>query len=181
MQLTLRKATKADYSNIKKLYRGAFPPEERAPFFMLKRKAKQGKADFLVADSEGTWAGFTYVVCDEKVAYIFLLAIAPELRGQGCGSKVLEQLKEHYRGKRLFLAREQLDPASENYEQRLRRHEFYLKNGFEDLPCQIKEATVTYDCMGVGGNIKPEEYDSLMAYWSGTRMARMIGFRMIEK
>lgn len=176
----LREAIKSDYGQIKPLYRQAFPKEERAPFFLIKKKTLQGKSELLVAEDNGEFVGFAYMVCHEDLAYIFYLAIDENKRGKGYGSKILQELKTYYSGKRIFLAREQLDSSAPNYEQRLKRHEFYLKNGFEDLPYKLKEASVVYDIMGIGGTVTAAEYDALISGWAGTLMRKLIDMRIIE-
>ena len=74
-----------------------------------------------------------------------------------------------------------LDENAENFEQRVKRHEFYLKNGFSDLPIRIKEAGVTFDVMGIGGVIKKEEYDAMMDGFCGRLLRKLVKMRLIEE
>lgn len=178
MSLVLEEAK--DYGKIRELYLTAFPRDERAPFSMIRRRARQGRADMLTARDGEEFVGFVYMVCLRDLAYIFYLAIDPGKRGMGYGSAVLTELKKRYGGKRLFLAREQLDESADNYEQRLRRHEFYLRNGFEDKRFKIKEASVIYDAMGIGGEVSAEEYRELIEHWNGKIMRKLIDMRIIE-
>ena len=143
MTLTLKKITKDDRKTVKKLYLTAFPKCERPPFFMLNSGVKKGAGDFLVAKDGEVFIGFAYTVIYKDMAYLFYFAIDKEQRGKGYGSAVLGRLKEIYSGKRFFLAREMLDENAENYGERVKRREFYLKNGFADLSVKIKEASVT--------------------------------------
>ena len=55
-----------------------------------------------------------------------------ELRGKGLGQKILNQLIERYKGQSCVLDMESPRQECDNEEQRLRRHEFYLRNGFRD-------------------------------------------------
>lgn len=178
--MVLEIATKQDYCQIRRIYNSAFPRDERAPFFLIRRRARQGRSEMLTARENGELIGFACVVTYQDLAYLFYFAIDEKQRGKGYGSRILQQLKDRYLGKRFFLAREQLDETADNYAQRVKRHEFYLKNGLEDLPLQIKEASVIYDVMGVGGAVTPEEYDTLITGWSGKLLRRMIDMRMIE-
>ncbi len=180
MNISLGEAAAADYKHIRKLYKKAFPIEERAPFLMIKKNAMNGKAQMLVVKDKDEFIGFLYLVCHLDMAYLFFFAIEPDKWGKGYGSKVLGKLKEIYEGKRLFLAREQLDERSNNYRERVKRHEFYLHNGFEDLPCRIKEAGVIYDVMGTGGKISAEEYDALISSWTGKWIRKIVDMRIIE-
>lgn len=169
------------WREVRLLYLRAFPAEERAPFWVLKRRALQGRGELLAARQNGAFAGFAYVIGSARAAYLFFFAIADGQRGRGYGSAVLAALKERYAGKALFLARETLDEHAENYAQRTRRHAFYLRNGFCDLPLFIQEAGVTYDVMGVGGAPRPEDYQALMKAWAGPVLSRLVPMRMGEK
>lgn len=152
---------------LKKLYKEAFPKDERAPFFLLWRQYKKSNGEFLIEKKDNKNIGFAYIISNDNLAYLSYFAINPHLRGMGYGSQVLTNLKEIYTGKRLFLAREKLDTSADNYDERLKRREFYLKNGFSDLPCSIKEASVIYDAMGIGGSVSPYEYDEMVNVWGG--------------
>lgn len=172
--MNLEIAARDDYKNIRRLYKSAFPKEERAPFFLLKRKVSRGNADVLIAGEHGEFMGFVYVVCYKDLVYLFYFAVDDKCRGRGFGSNILRLLKEKYGGKRIFLAREQLDENADNYGQRIKRHEFYLRNGFKDLPCHIREGNVIYDVMGIGGNVTSNEYDELITAWGGKMVKKMI-------
>lgn len=180
MSLTLEKYDKSDKKQLKRLYLTAFPSEERCPFFIMMNREKRGKSEMLIARDKGRFIGFAYMVCDEKLAYLFYLAVDDSERGKGYGTEIIEALKEKYKGRRLFLAREQLDKSAENYEQRVNRHNFYLHCGFEDLSCCIKEGPVVYDVMGIGGNVTAEEYHSLIKDWAGI-LLKIVDMKIIEK
>ena len=156
-----------DYGKISRLYKTAFPADERAPMWLLAMKSEKDYVDFWGIYSEGKWAGLAYVISEGNASYLFYLALSENLRGKGLGSKALQALKKHYGTQRLFLALEQLDESAENYEERIRRRNFYLKNGMKPLPLTIREATVTYDVMGTG-EIAPEEYESMMKKYLGS-------------
>ncbi len=182
MEITLQRLGPhaKEYQTISQLYQRAFPKDERAPFSMLERKANQGKGLMLAAKDGETLVGFAYVIHDAKVAYLFYFAVEDAARGQGYGTAILKALQKEFAGKRLFLAREQLDSKADNYEQRVKRRNFYLHAGFQDLPSRIKEAGVVYDVMSLGGDVTPEEYDRLMVDWGGWLRCRLYGMRLME-
>lgn len=180
MNITLTNATEKEYKEIKPLFLSAFPPEERPPFFIVKNRAKKGAAEMLVVRDGEKFVGFVYLVSNDKLAYLFFLAISEDCRQSGYGSAVLKKLSEMCRGKRLFLAREELDERADNYEERVKRHAFYLKNGFADLGSKLKEASVVYDVMGIGGDVLPEEYDELISRWCGKLARKFIDMRIIK-
>lgn len=163
-----------DWAKVRTLYRTAFPREERAPYPLLKRRAAQGLGTMLAARDGQEFVGFAYLIGSGDLVYLFLLAIQSDCRGHGYGTKVLQALQAQYRGKRLFLAREQLDPGAPNYAQRQARQAFYLHNGLADFPCQMNEAGVVYDVMGIGGMPRPGEYEALMKPWFGFPLNKII-------
>lgn len=133
----------------------------------------------LAAYDNDEFIGFAYMICYDDPAYIFYLAVDKAKRGHGYGGQIIEALKAMYKGKRIFLAREQLDESADNYAQRVSRHDFYLRCGFEDLQCHIKEASVIYDVMGIGGNVTPDEYDALITSWLGKLLRKFVDMRLI--
>lgn len=56
--MILRAFTDKDLPKIRALYREAFPLIERAPFALLKKRAKEGRATMLVAVDRGAFCGF---------------------------------------------------------------------------------------------------------------------------
>ena len=179
--MKLIKASQQAYVQLKKLYTEAFPENERAPFWLLRRRAEQGRAEFWSLMDGEMWAGMAYVVRHQDMAYLFYLAVDSQARGKGYGTKAIEALKEHYKGCRLFLALETLDKTAENYEQRVKRHAFYEKCGLTDLPYHIKEASVVYAVMGIGGNVYPEEYKAMIDQYLGWPIRWLIDMRFVEK
>lgn len=182
MSVTLKQVNKktADYKKMKELYKKAFPANERAPFFVLSAKAKKPNVDFWGIYTDNKWAGLMYVVNEEELSYIFYFAVSETERGKGCGSGALQVAKEKYAGQKMFLAIEQLDKEAENYSQRVKRKQFYERNGFKDLNLKLKEASVTYDLLGIGGTVEAEKYESLMSKYLGKLLSRLITMRIIK-
>ena len=103
-----------DYKSVKRLYKSAFPADEKAPFGLLMRKSKKDNVDFWAAYSNDKWIGLAYVLSYRDISYLFYLAIDDKARGNGFGSGVLGALKEKYKGRNLFLAIEEIDEKAEN-------------------------------------------------------------------
>ena len=85
-----------------------------------------------------------------------------------------------YKDYRLFLALENCNEESENKEQRIKRHNFYLNCGLHDLPYKLKEATVVFSIMGIGSAVEPEEYKALMNRCVTFPMKLFVDFRIIK-
>ena len=167
--ITIKKinGNRQEYKNIKATYIEAFPNDERAPYYLLTRKARKDYVDFFSIYDDKEWAGFFYVVKKAKLAYVFYFAITLKKRGQGLGSSALKELIKLYDGYRLFLAIEEIDEKYSNYNERIKRKNFYENVGFKDLATKVREGYVRYDLYGVGGEVKPYEYRELMYMWAG--------------
>lgn len=165
--MVLEIAQHKDYKDFRRLFFSAFPPEERPPYCFIKWSLKLGKGELLIAKDSGQFVGFIHLIVYQDLVYLFFFAIDDAVRGQGYGSKILELVKKRHQGKRIFLAREPLDENADNAQQRLKRWEFYTKNGFVDLPMRIIEKGYTFETMGIGGSISPADYDALINDWCG--------------
>lgn len=138
--------------DIKKLYKQAFPKEEKAPYY-------------------------------KDIVFVFYLAIDEKLRGQGYGSKILNSIKSKYNNHRIILNIEEIDKSSNNYEQRVKRKEFYRKNGFYDLNYTIKEVGLIYEMMCYNKEnkeVSKEEYMELMKNYFGNILFKYV-YRKISE
>ena len=129
MTLQLVEANK-DWDKIKKLYLTAFPAVERLPFCFLKSKTKKQTAEFCSLYDDDKWIGFIYTLKDATLAYVFFLAIAPEFRSQGYGSRLIKLIAARYQNMVIGLSAERIDASKENNAQRIRRQKFYHRNNF---------------------------------------------------
>ena len=178
--MKLEKIQKDDYIKVKELYINAFPKEERLSFFFLKRKVKKGKGKILVIKENKEFIGFMYFIEYKDIVYLLFYAIVSSNRSQGYGSQGLQLFLKQYASKRIFISREILDETSNNYQERVRRRQFYIRNGFVDYPYRIQEVGVTYDVMCVGNCIWPKEYDELIHFWVGRLIKNITNMKMIE-
>lgn len=160
---------KADFKRAGKLYKEAFPIDERMPYFMIKHFAKGDKCDFFKLDDNG-FAGLMFVVYYEDIVYIFFLAVEPEFRGKGYGTKALDEAKKLFAGKRLILNMEEVDEKYDNYTQRVKRQHFYEGNGFSKSSYKTSEKDVVYEMMQYGGYVTFEEYSRLITSLFGKRI-----------
>lgn len=163
---------------IRRLFLSAFPAEERPPFFLLKRKARRN-VDWWSIDSDGVWAGFFYVIREAGLAYVFFFAIDPPMRGKGCGTEAMRLLLSRYEGMRVFLAIEPVDQSAENYQERVNRKNFYERCGLSPLGRSLRECRVTYELLGVGGDVRAEDYRLLIDRWLGWPMRHLVFMRIL--
>lgn len=166
------KKNKKYINGAKELYNKAFPKNEQVPFFMLKFLARKGRANFYSIYDDDTFIGLIYIVYYEDIIFVFYLAIDESLRGRGYGSKILDEIKKKYKEYRIVLNIEEIDENSNNNAQRIRRKEFYIRNGFITLDYTVKELNIIYEMLCYSndeGNkyVSKEEYNKLLNNFFG--------------
>lgn len=155
---------------VKKLYTSAFPKDERIPFILLKLLARKNKAKFYGIYDNKKFVGLIYNIYYKDIILIYYFAIDKESRSKGYGSKILEFIKQKYNKHRIVLSIEQIDKNSNNYKQRVKRKQFYIKNGFKEANYIIKERKIIYEMLYYNENNKKvtlQEYKELMKDYFG--------------
>ncbi len=160
MELTTQKVSRNldEYIKIKELIQTAFPENERLPMWLLLLTSKRKCVDFLAFYDDDRFCGVTYTVKTEKMVFILYLAVSNEIRSNGYGSKILDFLKVRYGEKDLVLNIEPVDENAENYHQRVRRLEFYKKNGFADTGKFFRNKSEIYSILSNSENFSMERY-----------------------
>ncbi len=109
--------------------KASFPRSEYfSPKMILRMRRFSMELWGLYADGE--FVGYMAVRLYEKFAYLMFLCIDPEKRCRGYGSEALAILKGLYPGKQHIVDFEMPDESADNNEQRIRRRNFYLRNGY---------------------------------------------------
>ena len=161
---------------IKELYDAAFPKEERMPFWLVRKNGRKSIADLMGVYDDDEFVGMIHLVYYEDIVYLFFLAVSPEARGQGYGSRILQALHRRFPSRRIILNIEQVEEGCDNYEERKKRKEFYLKNGLKEAGYLTKEFDVVYEMLYLGGNVSFDEYWAMMTRYFG-KIASAIGKR----
>lgn len=109
----------------------AFPVNERIASRDISTFNEKNGFITLAFEDDGAPVGFMHMFkCDDSVYYGLYLAIAKEYRNKHYGSRALKLVIEEYlKGKMMFGFVEALLPEAENYQQRVERVRFYLRNG----------------------------------------------------
>ena len=149
---------------IKKLYQGqkdikedigtllveAFPEEERPPvkyFFQSVERKGNNLFGYYLNDE---FIGFTYVTLYQDVCYLFFLAVKEDKRHKGYGGEILEDIKKSYPDYVILLCFEEIDPKYPNYEERIKRKNFYYSHGFKDNKMKTNEFGVIFETAFIG-------------------------------
>lgn len=140
----------------------AFPPEEYLPPEKLVNMAEKDEFDFLALIDEGKFVGFMVVQTYGNLSYLFFLAINSAYRSKGYGSRAIETLKEAYPNKQQVVDFEMLDDTANNNEQRIKRKEFYIRNGYKETGMFLSYLGVDYEVMCMDDKFNEEEFKELM-------------------
>ena len=151
---------KKKLKEIKELYDTAFPKEERMPFWLLRKNEE--------------FVGMIHLVYYEDIVYLFFLAVSPEARGQGYGSRIIQALHRRFPFRRIILNIEQVVEGCENYEERRKRKEFYLRNGLKEAGYLTKEFDVVYEMLYLGETVSFDEYWAMMSRYFGKIAAKVM-------
>jgi len=171
--MILERATREQLKWMKQVYLRSFPKIERKPFWLMKRKQKQGIYEMLVVCDEKP-LGFAITVQHKDLVLLDYFAIAPEEQNKGIGSKTLELLGNRYEGRRFFLEIELLDEKADNSEQRAKRKAFYLRNGMKETGIKADVAGTGMEVLAKDCKLCYEEYKGLYDFALGKGLSKRI-------
>lgn len=155
-----------EYKQVKQLYKRAFPKYEREPWSWLLIKSKYQRADFMAFYDQEQFVGFAYVIHNHGMHYILYLAVNDQVRSQGYGTRIINELRNLYPNDSLALDVEQPNPHAANNQQRLRRLRFYRRNGFFPTPKLFKEEKVTFQVLATNKKINQQKIDKTFEWFS---------------
>ncbi|MDO6692679.1 GNAT family N-acetyltransferase [Aliiglaciecola sp. 3_MG-2023] len=149
----------ANYIEVIDLYKEAFPEARKVPKWFLKYTLRNGKVGFSALYAEDKWIGLIYITEYEDIVFIQSIAILESCRSKGFGSQVLESFKNEHLGKRIVLNIEVIDKQANNYQQRVKRKEFYENNGFLPSGFIVKEPGENLEMLIYGSGITKKEIE----------------------
>ena len=144
------------FQEIERLYRAAFPREERVPMDTLLEA--DGPYDFIACYDGAILCGFYSALTFGDITHILFLAVEEKLRDHGYGSQILAEIGKAYAGNRVILDVEMVDPEADNNEQREQRIAFYLRNGYHHSDISYGWRGVMYEILILDGTISEEEF-----------------------
>ena len=177
MSLTLRApSTPLDWLRIRLLYRRAFPRYERKPFAIIRRMLKEGRTDLWLAEADGHFAGLAATINAPDVILLDYLAVHEKRRSQGVGSAFLQALLDKYAGRGLFVEIEAADRDDPDGS-KLRRKQFYLRNGLADMHVVAILFGVRMELLGRGCTLDfdgyREFYRTYYNSWAAEHVVRL--------
>ena len=153
-----RPATPAQWLKIYRLYRTAFPRCERKPFSMIVKMFRLGKTDVWYCTDQGKFVGLAITINGQDAILLDYFAMAQNLRGSGYGSAILQELIRQYSPKTLFGEIETVFEDAEDLDMRIRRKQFYLRNGLKEMGVMVYLFGVKMELLTSDRTMTFEEY-----------------------
>jgi len=164
----------AQWKKIYNLYQEAFPDYEKKPFWLIWLKNKQGRADVWYIVEDGQFVGLGITMSAPGRVLLDYFAIEGSLRGQGYGSKALKVLQEQYADRHFFLEIESVYDDCNNVEQRLRRKQFYLRNGMTEMKMMVNLFGTDMEVLGHGCKLDFDSYRAVYEHTYGERVMKNV-------
>ena len=164
--LTMKRIFEEDkeiFAEIKTLYEAAFPKNERKEIKYLLEKGQDVGEVYAFFDGE-KFVGFTCLLSYHTICHVIYFAVAENLRDEGYGTKIIKAVCEAKKRKRVLVDIEMEEDDAPNEAQRVKRKEFYLRNGFKDTEITYRWEGDDYEILSYGGNCTKGEF---RAFWSG--------------
>jgi len=140
-----------DIKDVKALLKASFPPSEQAPMGFLISQAKRDYIEFNAYYDGDLLSGFAYLIIDEDIVFVLYLAVEGSHRSKGYGSQILKHIRDEHPDKRIVLGVEAEDESAQNNDQRKRRKEFYLRNGYSSTGLIFVMRGVDFEILSCNG------------------------------
>ena len=148
-----------DYKKIVSIYKTSFPKAERFPIWILRLLSHLKTVNSFAFYDKDKLCGFSYFLVNEETVFILFLAVNNEIRSKGYGSQILSWIKNKYKDKTIFLDVEKIDKSADNYNQRVKRIEFYEKNGIYQTNNFFTYDDVTYEILSTDKYMNEKRYN----------------------
>ena len=142
-----------------RLYGKSFPVTERYPVECMHSFDGRYGARYRCFTDDGEFVGLAFTIDTEDMVFVSFLAVEEDKRSRGYGSGMLEILKS--KGKKVLLNMEPVEEGAENYDQRVRRRDFYMRNGFEENCLTTTPDGGVFMSMVCGGAVTEREIREL--------------------
>lgn len=159
MQILIVKENFKDMDKLNKLAKEAFLPEEYLPPDYI---VKMEDFKLYALYDNNLFVCLMAIKTLKNMAYLFYLAIDSNYRSKGYGKQALEEFKKLNENFQLTLDIELIDKKAKNNEQRIKRKNFYIKNGYKETGKGIYYFGVYYEILCNEDNINFELFKELM-------------------
>jgi GNAT superfamily N-acetyltransferase len=158
MDLRVEKVNVKNKRKVKEIYYSAFPKEERMPFWLMLILAKMWHTKFFSFYDNDVLCGFIYMGINKRLGFIMFFAVDENIRSKGYGSRILQKVQSMYPDRKIIVSIERCDVSAKDIDDRIRRKEFYLKNGYVDTGYLVRLANVEQEILVSNGAFSKREF-----------------------
>lgn len=151
-----------DRSDFERIDNEAFPLSERMSMDEIFSFASDTDTDVLGIYDSGTPVGFIVLLKNEECGYLYYIAIDKNRRSKGYGGAAIKKLFETYPQLQIILDFEEMDEHAKNYAQRIRRKDFYLRNGFHETGRYTILWNERFEVVCSAGGLREEAFKDLL-------------------
>lgn len=150
-----------DYKKICELLCTSLPENEHLPLPIIYLLSLRKDIHYLSFYDEGQLIGLMYTIETKQLDYLLYLAVNPNIRSKGYGSKMMEWLSFRSGKKAVALDIERPNDKAPNFSQRLKRYKFYEKNGFKNTGYTLNYNGEDYIVLTNNNNFSSEAFSQL--------------------
>lgn len=167
--------TELQRKQIYELYMRAFPADERKPFSLIEECQRRGCCDILaIQKMDGTFAGLAITLRNEEIVLLDYFAVEDQFRGEGIGSEGLRALQEKFSDHAFILEIESTRKLKDESDLRIRRKNFYLRNGMQMMDYVVMLFGVEMEMVTSGTYVGYEAYFNLYREVFGKRIEEKV-------
>lgn len=171
----VKQLTRMQMKDLKRLYRDAFPANEKKPFWLIRKKQWEGVTEILgLVNEENRLVGEIITIAWQNLLLVDYFAIVEDVRGQGCGKQAIRLLQERYKDKKILLEIETPEISCQNRQERARRKHFYQSCGMESMNYHVRLFGVEMEIMTYQCQVSFEEYHEIFTGVYGKRFAKNV-------
>lgn len=155
----------ADLPQVRALYERSFPANERRNFDEL-MTVFGSACELLGFYEENRLLGFAFLLTWRDLCHILYFAMEETFRGRGYGTQALGEMRKWKPSCRIIADLEAEVPDASNNPERLRRMNFYCRNGYSASPVAYRWQSENYVMFVSGGTLTDDEFEAFWSYFS---------------
>lgn len=144
-----------EMNDIQILYQKSFPENEHMSLTWLFDDINKGEC--LGFYQNHRLSGFAILCNHNQITNILYLAVQRDLQNQGIGTYILEYIN-NIKKNLLVVDIENENSKADNFQQRIRRKQFYLKNGFLETGIEYCWQNENYIILSKNGIMTKEQF-----------------------
>ena len=122
----------------------------------------------------GDFLGEVITILYRDILLLDYFAVVPEYRGKGIGRQALKAVVSHAGERRVLLEIETTKKPSENKAERIRRKNFYLRNGMREMEYTVQLFGIEMELMTYRCEVSFSEYHALFREVFGSAAAEHV-------